>query len=103
MKTLFCPHCGDGEILEGQYLTDDSEQEAQYDGYLCSRCGGFWTLVTLGVCTSRVGESPSRPRGRFTRHPHRLDVMGEAPHPIIVKPTPGQCREMIEDGRKTIS
>lgn len=42
-----CPTCGPGETLEGQYMVDASEERGEYDGWLCSRCRGYWTVAEL--------------------------------------------------------
>lgn len=47
-----CPDCGPGETLEGQYLVDASEARGEYDGWLCSRCRGFWTVAELDATSA---------------------------------------------------
>ena len=37
-----CPVCGPAEELDGQYLSDESEEAGTYDGWLCGACRGYW-------------------------------------------------------------
>lgn len=51
---LTCPTCGPGERLDGQYMSARLEGTGDYDGYLCSKCRGYWTVEDLDDARGRV-------------------------------------------------